>query len=277
MTQKKSDHPMHGEVSKQMHLHIEEGDLPNYCLVPGNPGRIKKIGREWNKFEIVNQNREYISAKGVYNETQIGACSTGIGGPSAEIAVVELANIGVDTFIRVGSAAALQSNIEVGDLIINTGAIRRTSAPEAYIGDEYPAMANYEVVQALIEACEHFEHNYHLGLSASVDSFYAGEGNPVQGFEQSHMENLLPDIRKAGATNFEMESGTIFVLANLFGLRAGCICVVGANKITGDSGMKPEFMRNLCQVSSKAVEILNKWDNLKKANDKNYFFPALIK
>lgn len=261
----------------QMHLRIKPGDVPRYVLTPGDPGRVTVIGQAWDSFEEVAYHREYRTIRGQMDGVPIAACSHGIGGPSTDIALVELSNCGADTFIRVGSCAALQPEMAPGDLIIATGALRLTGTVDAYVGKEYPAVANHEVLMALIEAAEQLGETYHLGLAASVDSFYAGEVNPMPGdFRQSHMDTIIDDLRRARVANFEMEAATIFTLCQLFGFRGGMICSVGANRITRERADSADSIRRCCRVASRAVAILAGWDARKASANKRHFHPGLL-
>ncbi|MCL5076319.1 MAG: nucleoside phosphorylase [Chloroflexi bacterium] len=265
------------DFGQQMHLLVKKGDLPRYALTPGDPGRVPRIGKFWDEYEEVKYHREFRVARGKYKGVDIAACSTGVGGPSTDITVVELANVGVDTFIRVGTAGGLQKHIEPGDLVIHTGAMRLTGAPRAYIGDEYPAVASYEVVLALIEACERLGFNYHVGLTASVDSFYAGEANPIYGgYWPSRLDHVIEDLSMAKIANFEMEAATLFVLANLFGLRAGCICVIGSNRITQVRKPTDGNLDKACQAACEAVRLLAEWDGIKERHQKRHLSPSLL-
>jgi len=269
--------PLHPD-GLQMHLKIRPGDVPRYVLTPGDPGRVPVIGEAWDSWEEVAHFREYRTIRGRIDGVDIAACSHGIGGPSTDIAVVELSNCGADTFIRVGSCAALQPEMAPGDLIISTGALRLTGTVDAYIGKEYPAVADHEVLMALIEAAEELGETYHLGLAASVDSFYAGEVNPMPGgYWQSNMDTVLDDLRRARVANFEMEAATIFTLCQLFGFRGGMICSVGANRATRERADSAESIRRCCRVASRAVAILAGWDARKAAAGKRHFHPGLLK
>lgn len=267
--------PLH-EGGIQMHLKVGPGALPGYVLLPGDPGRVPIIGKFWDYYEEVQQNREFRCARGLYKGVPIGACSTGIGGPSTEIAVVELANIGVHTLIRVGTSAALQEFLEPGDLVIHTGAVRFSGAGDAYVPRGYPAVAHYEVVLALIEAAENLGFSYHIGLTASVDSFYAGEVNPLpKNIWFSHFDHTIPDLRSANVLTFEMEAATIFVLSNIFNIRAGSICAVMANRITNKRDERLEWIERASNVATQAVSILNKMDNIKQKRNKKHWYQSL--
>ncbi|OHT18677.1 MULTISPECIES: nucleoside phosphorylase [Sphingomonadales] len=270
-----TDSPLH-PGGLQMHLKIRPGDVPRYVLTPGDPGRVPVLGKAWDSYEDVAHFREYRTARGTIDGVEIGACSHGVGGPSTDIAIVELSNCGADTFIRVGSCAALQPEMEPGDLIISTGALRLTGTVDAYVDKSYPAIASYEVVMALIQAAEELGEKYHVGLSASVDSFYAGEVNQMPGgFRQARMDHVIDDLRQAKVANFEMEAATIFTLAQLFGFRGGMICSVGANRITEQRADTTPSIARCAKVAARAVAILAGWDSKKAEKGKAYLYPAI--
>lgn len=267
--------PIHPD-GVQMHLGIRPGDVPRTVLMPGDPARVPVIGESWDTYEEVGFKREFRTARGKLDGIDIGACSHGVGGPSTDIAVVELSNCGADTFIRVGSCASLQPEMAAGDLIISTGALRLTGTVDAYVDKTYPAVADHEVLMALIQAAEDLNETYHVGLAASVDSFYAGEVNPMPGdFRQAKMDTVLEDLTRARVANFEMEAATMFTLAQLFGFRAGMICSVGANRVTREREDSHDSIKRCCAVASRAAVILAEWDALKSAKSKKHFYPAL--
>ncbi len=268
--------PIHPD-GVQMHLQIKPGDVPRYVMVPGDPGRVPVIASGWDEAEDIAYHREYRSMRGRLDGVELAACSHGIGGPSTDIAVVELANCGADTFLRVGSCASLQEEMAPGDLIISTGALRQTGTVDAYVDRAFPAVASHEVVLALIQAAEEADVRYHVGLAASVDSFYAGEVNPMPGgFRQSHMDHVLSDLNRARVANFEMEAATIFTLAQLFGLRAGMICAVGANRITRQRLDDPDAIKRCTAVANRALVILSGWDEAALAAGKRHILPAMM-
>jgi uridine phosphorylase len=264
-----------GEDGSQYHIGCRQGDLAPYVLIPGDPGRIEKISQDWEKKKEIAFQREYKSLTGFFKKVKISCLSSGIGAPSLAIAVEEAARLKVKTFIRVGSTGALQKGINPGDLIINTGGVRLEGTSGKYVPKEYPALANYEVVLALIEACEKLKYKYHLGITASTDAFYVGEGRKgYQGYALSNFENILPDLKKARVLNLEMENAALFVLGNLYGLRTGAICAVFDNITTNKWKVKGE--EKVGRVASEAVVILNKWDKIKERKNKKYFYPSLI-
>ncbi len=260
----------------QYHIDMKSGDMPRYVLLPGDPDRIPKIGDTWDDYRVLARHREYHSICGHIQQTKIGAVSTGIGAASASIAVEELAAIGVDTFIRVGSTGTLSENIQCGDLIINTGTVRFDGTTPYYIMPEYPALAHYEVITALVQACENLGYVYHLGIGASTSSFYTGQGRPgYQGYQQSWMNDLIPDLQKAGVLNLEMEAAAVLTLSSLFGLRAGSICTVFANRVTDTFQVVGE--NRAIEAANEAVQILNQWDQQKEAQGKKFIYPSLLR
>jgi uridine phosphorylase len=264
------------EEGMQYHIACKPGDVARYVLLPGDPGRVPKISSLWDEAREIAFHREYRTHTGKYKGVPISVTSTGIGGPSTAIAIEELAAIGADTFIRVGSTGAIQPGMEIGDLIIAKAAVRLEGTSKQYVRVEYPAVADLEVTLALIEAAEGLGVPYHIGITASTDSFYLGQGRPgLKGYFPSFAKNLVDDLRQANVTNFEMEAATLYTLANIYGLRAGCICAVFANRVTNEFGKAGE--REAALVASEAVKILSEWDEEKERAGKRVWYPSLGK
>lgn len=261
---------------RQYHIACKKGDLAEFVLLPGDPGRVTKIAKVWDDFKEIAYHREFHSVTGHYHSVSISCLSTGIGSPSTAIAVEEAARIGCHTFIRVGSTGAIQPEAKPGDLIINVAGVKLEGTSRRYVQEEYPSFAHYEVVLALIEACEKLGLRYHLGITASTDSFYVGEGRPgFKGYNQSYLEHVLGDLQKAKVMNFEMEASALFTIASLYGLRAGAICAVFDNLVTDEFKIAGE--KEVALAASEAVAILTGWDKIKKKTRKKYFFPSLLK
>jgi len=261
---------------RQYHIACKPGDVAPYVLLPGDPERVPKIAKYWDSSRKVASHREYVTYTGTYKGAPISATSTGIGGPAAAIAIEELLRVGAHTFIRVGTTGAIREEIGVGDLIISVGAVRFDGVTKQYVFPEYPAVASYEVVLALIEAAESLNVNYHVGITASTDSFYTGQGRPgFKGYMLSWMKNIIPDLQKANVLNFEMEASTLFTLANIYGARAGSICAAIANRVT-DELVPNAGVEDAIRVANEAVKILYEWDSLKNARKKKFFYPSLL-
>jgi uridine phosphorylase len=208
-------------MAKQPHILCEEGDVHDLALLPGDPDRVDRIAGLCDEHELVAENREYRVVNATYGDRELTLCSTGIGCPSAAIAVEELANVGVETFVRVGTTGALQRGIEIGDMVVATGAAKDEGTTGRYEPDTYPAVPDYEVLSALVNAAEANGEDVHVGAIASDDAFYAEEDYYIQDWEE------------AGILSVEMEAAAIFALARRKGLRAGAICTVDGNLVEG--------------------------------------------
>ena len=245
------------------HVAVGPDDVADAVLLPGNPERVDKITALWDGHDEVAHHREYRTATGTYDGAPISVTSTGIGSPSAAIAVEELARVGVDTFIRVGSCGAIQPGMEVGDLVITTGAVRQEGTSDEYVREDYPAAADGEVVSALVAAAERLGHDYHTGVTMSADSFYAGQGRSgFEGFEAAGSDDLVAELRDANVKNIEMEASAILTVANVYGLRAGAVCSVYANRVTGE--FRTEGESRAAETASLAVKLLARMDDIKR-------------
>ncbi len=215
---------------------LGDGDVGEIVFMPGDPGRVPKISAGWENVEEVCRVREYVVHTGMKDGVRLTAASTGIGSPSTAIIMEELAKIGARTFIRIGNSGAIADEVQLGDYVISTGAVRDEGTSKSYVPAEYPAVASYEVVAALVAAARASGGRFHTGITVSVDGFYArnkvvGEGGKIVsmaygGFDQTWSNSFVENWKRARVLNVEMESGTIFTLANLFGLKAGTICTV---------------------------------------------------
>ena len=262
------------EGGMQYHIRCGRGDVERYVLLPGDPERVDVIAKDWDEARFVANNREHRTWSGRTGGVPITACSTGMGGPSTSIALEELAALGADTFIRVGSCGAIQESIECGDLIICSGAVRRDGTSTDYAGIAYPAAASYEVTVALVEACERLGVPYHVGVSCTTASFYCGQARPgFGGYSQSSYSHMIDDLRAAGVMDFEMEAATILTIAGVYGLRAGAVFTVVANRAK-DTFLCGGMDRSI-RAANEAVRILAGWDAVKAARGKRFWFPGL--
>lgn len=208
-------------MAKQPHLLVEPGDMPEVVLLPGDPGRVDRIAGHCEETAVVAENREYKLVRGTYDETPVGICSTGIGSPSAAIAVEELARVGVETFIRVGTTGALQSEIDIGDMVVATGAAKDEGTTKRYEAPTVPAVSSYPVLDALVNAAADDPGSVHVGPIATDDAFYA------------ETDAYVAEAEAAGLLAVEMEAATLFTLARRKGLAAGAICTVDGNLVEG--------------------------------------------
>ena len=205
----------------QPHIMCGVGDVADYVLLPGDPKRAEKIATFFDESRKVADYRGYVTYSGKVGKTAISTSSSGIGCPSAAIVVEELIKIGAKNLIRVGTTGALQPDIEIGDIIIATGAVRADGTTNAYAPLGYPAVADFQIVKALIEAAERLKKRFHLGIIVSSDAFYAEK------------EDFVRSYNEAKVLSVEMEASVIFTLTNIKGLRGGAILTVDSNLLTG--------------------------------------------
>lgn len=263
---------------KQYHIDLKAGDLPRYVLTPGDPARVGKIASLWDSAREVAFHREYHTMTGMYNGVDISCVSTGMGAPSYLIGVDEMSRIGVDTFIRVGTCGGIQKYQKLGDLVITTGAVRFDGASKDLVTPEYPAVADYEVVMALIQAAEEFKVPYHVGITASFDTFYTGQGRPaLNNYLPSFKKHVYEDMQMANVQNFEMEVSSLLTFTNIFGRRGGAVCVIIANRVTDEFEIKEEYEKRAGLVASRAVSVLSGWDGMKKKSGKRFLYPGMLK
>ncbi|WP_338738055.1 nucleoside phosphorylase [Haloplanus salilacus] len=250
---------MGDDIDRQYHIEAASGEVAETVLLPGDPDRVDVVTDRWDEATTVADHREYRTVTGRYEGAPLSVTSTGIGSPSAAIAVEELARIGAETFVRVGSCGAIDPDVDVGDLVITTGAVRGEGTSDEYVRGDYPAVADHAVVSALVAAAERLGYTYHCGLTMSTDSFYAGQARPgFEGFEAAGSASLLDDLREVDVTNVEMEASAVLTLANVYGLRAGAVCTVFANRSTGE--FRTEGEARAAEVGSLAAALLNEMD-----------------
>ena len=208
-------------MAKQPHLLVSPGDVNDVVLLPGDPDRVDRIAAQCEDVEVLAENREYRVVNATYDGRALSVCSTGIGCPSAAIAVEELANVGAETFLRVGTTGALQRGIEIGDMVVATGAAKDEGTTKRYESETVPAVPHHEVLAALVDAAEANDESVHVGPIATDDAFYA------------ELPEFVEDWEEAGLLAVEMEAAAIFTLARRKGLRAGAICTVDGNLVEG--------------------------------------------
>lgn len=216
----------------QYHIQAGEGDIAPYVLLPGDPGRVETIARTWDESRLIAKNREYVTCTGLYKGVPISCTSTGIGAPSTAIAIEELARLGAKTFLRVGTCGTFQDYVNNGDIVIFDSAARYDGASLLYAPIEFPAAANYEVINACIRAAKKLKITSHVGTTRSADTFYAKHPKPGSSFNnywQSNWRYHFEDLKRLNVTCSEMEAGIILVLARIWGLRAGGMAVVVDN------------------------------------------------
>ncbi|MDR2504780.1 MAG: uridine phosphorylase [Oscillospiraceae bacterium] len=219
-------------MAKQYHIDLEQGDVGRYVLLPGDPGRCEEIATHFDTHEFVAMHREYCTYSGTLDGVKVSVTSTGIGGASTAIAVEELAKIGADTFIRVGTCGAMQAEIPVNDIVIANSAIRFDGTSKEYMPIEFPAVADFTVLKALEQASFVSGVGVHIGVVQCKDSFY-GQHSPER-------MPLAPELLykwnawiQGGCLASEMETATLFIIASILRLRAGTVLSVAGNQSAG--------------------------------------------
>jgi uridine phosphorylase len=221
-------------MSDVFHLGLTRDMLAGATLaiLPGDPGRVPRIASRFDDPTPLASHREFTSHRGRVAGAPVVVCSTGIGGPSTSIAVEELAQLGVRTFLRVGTTGAIQPHIEVGSLIVTTGAVRLDGASRHFAPLEYPAVADFECTTALVAAARAAGFEPHVGITASADTFYPGQEryDTVSGYVPRSLQGSRAEWEALHVLNYEMESATLFTMCAANGWRAGCVAGVLVNR-----------------------------------------------
>jgi uridine phosphorylase len=263
---------------RQYHLDLGPGQLAEYILLPGDPDRVGRIAARFDSIEFQHRNREFASVTGMYQGLRVSGVSTGIGTDNVEIVLAEmLALTERPTFIRVGSSGALQPEIAPGDLCISAGAVRLETTTSWFVSDGYPAVADYEAVCALVEAANRLGHRYHVGITATAPGFYGAQGRPIPQLPIRYPD-LAAEMTRQRVMNFEMEASALLVLAGLARCRAGVVCAVFAQRITGEfpSGDAKQAAENACvETGLESLRILADMDRRKIEAGTDRWRPSL--
>lgn len=214
------------DTGKQFHIHCVPGDVGRYCFLPGDPGRCESIAALFDNPVHIGMNREYNIYTGTLLGEKVSVCSTGIGGPSAAIAMEELAAIGVDTFVRIGTCGGIALDVCPGDVVVATGAVRFEHTSTEYAPIEFPAVPDFAVAAALKAASQDLGYNTHTGVVQCKDSFY-GQHSPEKSPVSFELLQKWEAWKRLGVKASEMESAALFVVASALGVRCGsCFHVI---------------------------------------------------
>ncbi|MFA6773583.1 MAG: uridine phosphorylase, partial [Sphaerochaeta sp.] len=242
----------------QYHLHIKEGDVGRYVILPGDPKRVPLIAKHFDDAKQVADSREYVTYTGFLDGEKVSVTSTGIGGPSASIAMEELYKCGSDTFIRMGTCGGIALPVMGGDVVIATGAVRMEGTSREYAPIEFPAVASFEVVQALAEAANMLGKRSHIGVVQCKDSFY-GQHDPAIMPVSYDLINKWEAWKRLGVLASEMESAALFVVAARLGARRGSAFSVVGNQereILGMDNPKLHDTEDAIRVTVQALRNL---------------------
>ena len=241
------------KLDKQFHIHCVEGDVGRYVILPGDPGRCEKIAALFDDAHFVAQNREFTIYTGTLLGEKVSVCSTGIGGPSASIAMEELHNIGADTFIRVGTCGGIDLDVRSGDVVVATGAIRFEHTSREYAPIEFPAVPDYEVLSALVDTAKALGHPWHAGVVQCKDSFY-GQHAPGRMPVSYELEAKWEAWKRLGVLASEMESAALFTAAAALGVRCGSAFHVIWNQEREKAGLDQKESEDVTLSVKLAVE-----------------------
>ena len=217
------------DQERQYHIQVAPGEVGRYVILPGDPKRCALIAKYFDNPVQIADNREYVTITGTLDGKKVSVTSTGIGGPSAAIAIEELVRCGADTFIRVGTCGGMQEDVLSGDIVIASGAIRMDGTGREYAPIEYPAISDFEVTSALGQAAEELNMRFHIGVTQSKDSFY-GQHSPETMPVSYELENKWNAWLRMGCLASEMESATLFIVGSFHRVRVGSVCMVMANQ-----------------------------------------------
>ena len=245
------------KTEKQFHIHCTEGDVGRYVFLPGDPGRCQAIAAHFDNSVHIGMNREYNIYTGMLLGEKVSVCSTGIGGPSAAIAMEELANIGADTFIRVGTCGGIAMDVCPGDVVIASGAIRYEHTSLEYAPIEYPSVPDFDVTLALREASLALGYGTHVGVVQCKDAFY-GQHSPEKSPVSYELLQKWESWKRLGVKASEMESAALFVVAAARGVRCGSCFHVIWNQEREAAGLDQKMSEDTSSAVRLGVEALKK-------------------
>ena len=243
------------ELAKQFHIACAQGDIGRYCILPGDPGRVPAIAALFDAAKQIAYNREFNVWTGTLLGEKVTACSTGIGGPSASIAMEELHKCGADTFIRTGTCGGIDLNVQSGDVVVATGAIRYEHTSREYAPIEFPAVADFQVTNALVEATKKLGFPLHTGIVQCKDSFY-GQHDPAASPVYYELQQKWESWKRLGVKASEMESSALFVVAAALGCRCGSCFHVVWNQEREAAGLDQKMSEDTSSSVKVSVEAL---------------------
>ena len=243
------------KLEKQFHIHCAPGDVGRYCILPGDPGRVPAIAALFDDAKQVACNREFNVWTGYLMGEKVTACSTGIGGPSASIAMEELHACGADTFLRTGTCGGIDLNVQSGDIVVATGAIRYEHTSLEYAPIEYPAVPDLGVTNCLAQATRNLGLPLHTGVVQCKDSFY-GQHSPEKSPVYYELQAKWESWKRLGVKASEMESAALFVVAAALGCRCGSCFHVIWNQEREAAGLDQKMSEDTSAAVRVAVEAL---------------------
>lgn len=245
------------DPSRQYHIQAAKGEVGRYVIFPGDPKRCVKIAKYLDNPVLVADNREYVTYTGMLNQVKVSVTSTGIGGPSAAIAMEELCRCGADTFVRIGTCGGMQTNVKSGDIVVATGAVRMEGTSKEYAPIEFPAVADLSVTNALVKAAESKGYPFHTGVVQCKDSFY-GQHEPERKPVGYELLQKWEAWKRLGCLASEMESAALFVAASSLRVRVGSCFLVIANQEREKAGLDNPVVHDTDMAIRIAVEAIRR-------------------
>ncbi len=245
------------KAGKQYHIQVGQGDVGRYVILPGDPKRCEKIARYFDGPRLVADNREYVTYTGALDGVPVSVTSTGIGGPSASIAMEELVQAGADTFVRIGTCGGMQLDVCSGDIVIASGAVRMEGTSREYAPIEYPAVPDIGVVNALAAAAGELGQNYHVGVVQCKDSFY-GQHSPETKPVSYELLSKWEAWKRLGCLASEMESAALFIVGSALRVRVGSCFLVMANQEREKAGLENPVVHDTDMAVQVAVQALRR-------------------
>lgn len=245
------------DISRQYHIQVANGEVGRYVILPGDPKRCKKIAQYFEDPVMIADNLEFITYTGTLDGVKVSVTSTGIGGPSAAIAMEELARCGADTFVRIGTCGGIQPEVKSGDIVVATGAVRMEGTSKEYAPIEYPAVADLMVVNALVSAAKEKDCEFYTGVVQSKDAFY-GQHEPEMMPAGYELINKWEAWKKLGCLASEMETAALYIVAAKLHVRVGACFLVMANQEREKLGLENPVVHDTDMAVQVAVEAIRK-------------------
>jgi uridine phosphorylase len=276
VTEYKNAESVKDPSGRQYHIGLSPEEVAEYVMVVGDPARAERVAGLFDRVRVSCKSREFVTFTGSYRGNEITVMATGIGCDNTEIAVIELCQLRFPlTIIRCGSCGGLQSDMEIGDLVISAGAMRLENTSTFFVEEGFPAIASHEIVLALLKAVADEGVPHHLGITATASGFYGAQGRRIPGFPVRD-QSLMDRLATQGIKNFEMETSTLLTLAALRGFRAGAVCAVFASRPRNefiDTDQKGAAELKAIKTTLRAFEYIREMDRQKDGSP--FWLPEL--
>nr|WP_072536358.1 uridine phosphorylase [Anaerococcus mediterraneensis] len=253
----------YSDDGRQYHIGLKKEDIGQYVILPGDPKRCEKIAAYFDNPKKVGDRREFVTYTGFLDGKKVSVTSTGIGGPSAAIAITELAKLRAHTFVRVGTCGGIDRNVKSGDLVIAQAAIRAEGTSKEYAPIEFPAVADFKVTNALYESAKELGRNFHVGVVQCKDSFYGQHETDIMPVSYE-LENKWEAWKRLGTLASEMESAALFTVASFLKVRVGSCFLVVANQEREKEGLENPVVHDTDRAIRLGIEAIKKLINEEK-------------